>query len=152
MNKKGHLGNQKGFTLIEIIAVLLLLGIMAAVAVPRYFNMQAETEFQTLKIALNDMKSRAVIAHSASLLANDGIAQAADQNGFDDFGFAALADINGAAAGAYKDFLGAWALTSNTLITYTPNYPVTGMTTCTFALTTAGTATAPAVITLAKVP
>ena len=40
MKRKKLLGNQKGFTLIEIIAVLIILGVIAAVAVPKFVDMQ----------------------------------------------------------------------------------------------------------------
>jgi len=40
--KNRILNNQKGFTLIEIISVLVLLGILAAVAVPKFINLQTE--------------------------------------------------------------------------------------------------------------
>lgn len=34
--------NEKGFTLIEIVMVIVILGILAAVAIPRFINLQTE--------------------------------------------------------------------------------------------------------------
>jgi prepilin-type N-terminal cleavage/methylation domain-containing protein len=39
-----NLRNSKGFTLIEMVMVIVILGLMAAVAIPRYVDLQADAQ------------------------------------------------------------------------------------------------------------
>ena len=56
--KKEHLGNESGFTLLEIIAVLVILSILAVVALPRYFNLQSQARDKAMQTAMAEAIGR----------------------------------------------------------------------------------------------
>ncbi|MHA1816160.1 MAG: type II secretion system protein [Candidatus Heimdallarchaeaceae archaeon] len=50
--------NQKGFTLVEIIAVLIILGIMFAAVIPKIISMGQSASDQGINVAIVDLNGR----------------------------------------------------------------------------------------------
>jgi MSHA pilin protein MshA len=61
--------NKKGFTLIELVMVIVILGILAAVAIPRYVNLQTEARVAAVNGLAGSVRAAGAIVHASSIIA-----------------------------------------------------------------------------------
>lgn len=64
---------QSGFTLIEMVAVIIILAIMAATALPRFVNLSQDARLSSLQGLAGGLRSAAALAKSQWLATNSGV-------------------------------------------------------------------------------
>jgi len=113
---------QQGFTLIELVMVIVILGILAATALPKFANLQSDARKSSLQGALGSVKSASAITHSASLIADSNTVTIEGTSYTLIFGYPATANIAELAGLSSTDYVlttaGTVQLRANCLFTY----------------------------------
>lgn len=70
LNHSFNKTSSKGFTLIELVVVIVILGVLAAVAAPKFVDLKSDARSEALKKFAGDMRSLNELVHTKAIIAN----------------------------------------------------------------------------------
>ena len=83
---------QQGFTLIELVMVIVIIGILAATALPKFVNLNKDAKIASLKALEGSLKSASAMVHAKALIQNISPTSTAVWVDLNDNGTTTLAD------------------------------------------------------------
>jgi Tfp pilus assembly protein PilE len=72
MKKRHSLGNQKGYTLIELISIMIILGVLGSVAVRKYDNLTNTASERVLAATVKELNVRESLIWTNMKISSDG--------------------------------------------------------------------------------
>jgi len=141
---------QAGFTLIELVMVIVILGILSAFALPRFADLGSDARLASITAAQGAVKSASAIAHADALINNQtastGSVTLEGQAVALAFGYPTASNTLGIAVAAQitQDFSLSTSTATPPVTTVTINGTTAGA--CQFTYTQAANATTPAII------
>lgn len=151
------MNKQKGFTLIELVMVIVILGILAAFAVPRFADVTTDARKATVDALGGSLRSAAALAHATALAQSRSASENVSMEGATiamQFFYPTSSGTSGGIVSTLADYTGftpnASGTSGTTGIVYFRKEGATDLATCYAAYQAAQSATAPPTISVLK--